>query len=1248
MIRLRITRLLSVFGTIILIGPSFVTPLLAQDTRGSLSGNVKDQQGAAIQAAAVTARNNATGEEFRTKTDAQGSFVMPSLPLGQYSATVEAQGFKRGTVPEIAVEVGRPAKITLALEVGAVTEEVTVTAEAQEVINTVSPVLTNTINTRQVMDLPLLSRNPLDLARLQAGIQVNGTDIRNSSVGGLRGTATTVTHDGINAMDNFVKTSSFFAISAPSLNATSEFSVTVGTVGSDAGRGVAQVRLVTPSGANDFHGSAFWQHRNDNLNANDFFNNATGVERERELQNFFGFSVSGPVFVPKVYDGRNNSFWFFSYEGFREPFSVTRNRTVLTPEARSGIFRYIGANGQMSSVNLLSIGTFGQLNPLTTAQLNAMPEPNNTLVGDGLNTAGFSYNVGGSDPNDKFSIRVDQKLFESSLLGSHKLEWVLHRATFLLTPDTFNGLEARFPGNSDNAEQSSTRWLTAAAIHSTFGARATNEVRFGHQRAPVGFLRTSAPDTAFFINLGSVTDFQNTFMSQGRNTMVYQLQDNFSLVKGEHTLRFGTDIQSVTAVTFNDAGIQPTVNIGTNSANPDGIVTAEFPNLPAGSTGSTIVNRGRAIYRDLVGLLGSAQATFNVVSPTSGFVAGATRARPFKYRDLSFYAQDQWRVKPNFTFNYGLRYEYIGVPFVPNGLAIQPRGGTAGLFGISGAGNLFNPGSLKGTSPTVIDFVSGDTGIGLYDKDYNNLAPFIGFAYSPAIEHGPLRWLFGSPGKSSIRGGFSITYLRDGFTVVSNALGTGTTNPGLIQTAAETTPFGTLGAAGVPLVTPLFKVPVTDAENFATNTGNGLWTFDPNLRTPYVQQWSFGIEREIADNTAFEVRYVGNHAVKIFRAIDFNEVNIFENGFLQEFLDAQKNLAIRGGTTFAHQPGSGTVPLPILSTLFAGLSSGSGFGSSTFIANLTDGNVGAMASTLAFSNTYRANRLNLTPNFFIANPSAAFSRALTNAGFSNYHSLQIELRRRFSHGLMFQGNYTFAKALTNSNGSQSTLESYRTLRNPALDRARSDQDQSHRFVANAIYDLPIGSGRRFVRDVPILRKVLEGWTVGSILTWQGSSPWYVTSGRSTFNSFNAGANPANLIGMSFDEFKSNLGVFRTPAGVFFVNPKLLDIVTDPATGRLISSRLKPGIFGPPAPGTFGNFPINSLNRPRFFQSDFSLVKRTYYSERGNIELRVTFYNAFNSTNFAFGSQAFDDETFGQITGTVGTPRIIHFKLGINW
>jgi hypothetical protein len=464
-------------------------------------------------------------------------------------------------------------------------------------------------------------------------------------------------------------------------------------------------------------------------------------------------------------------------------------------------------------------------------------------------------------------------------------------------------------------------------------------------------------------------------------------------------------------------------------------------------------------------------------------------------------------------------------------------------------------------------------------------------------------------------------------------------------------PTGVLTTAGVALTTPTFKIPITDAENFAINNGNGLWCFDQNLRVPYVQQWSFGIEREIAPNTAFEVRYVGNHAVKIFRAIDFNEVNVFENGFLREFLNAQRNLTVNGGTSFA-AGAAGTVPLPIFTTLFTGLSTSNGYGNATLINNLVNNNIGAMAFTLANSPVYFNNRKNLTfngqpaPNFFLANPNASFARLLTNASFSNYNSLQAEIRRRMSNGLQFQANYTFSKSLTDSEGSQSTLESYRTIRNIALDRHLSDFNQTHRFVANVIYELPFGTGRRWMSGVPMLSKMLEGWQVGNISTWQTGPPLFIFANRSTFNQFNAGNNPAQLL-VGIDQFRQSTGIHKTGSGVYFFNPNLLNITTN-ASGRHSGSTVKDGLVDVPAPGTFGNFPINSITGPSFWQVDFSVSKRTKLFERADMEFKATFFNAFNHANFAYGSTQFDSANFGQVTGQRGSPRIIHFILGINF
>ncbi len=1225
---------------------SLSVPVFAQ-TRGTLSGNVQDPSGAVVPGVSVTIKNTQTGEEFSAVSDAQGVYKFPSIPLGTYNLVIQLSGFKKLEMQGLVVQIGQPAQANVKLEVGGVNDQVVVTSELQQVVNTVTATLTNVISTRQVQDLPLPTRNPVDLARLQIGVAVTGDNTRTASVGGLRGSATNVTQDGINAMDNFVKTDSFFALTAPSLQSTQEFSVTVGTVGSDAGRGVAQVRMVTKSGTNELHGSVFYQHRNDFLEANSFFNNATSpaTPKAKERQHWFGVAAGGPVFLPKIYDGRNRSFWFFSYEGFRENFMATRNRTVLTDQARKGIFSYVGSNGQTNSVDLLSIGSVHTLNPVTMAILNAMPASNNSQVGDGLNSAGWRYNVTGKDPSDKYVGRFDQELLQSEKYGYHKLEFVYNMADFLLTPDTFNSLEAPFPGGI-NTYQGSTRTLMATAINSSFGSRMTNEARFGHQRAPVGFLREAPPSNAFFTNLGSVTDFDNTFMSQGRNTLLYQFLDNFAYIRGTHTIRIGMDFESITALTYNDAGIQPTVNLGTNAVNPDGILNAAFPNLPSGSTGTAIVNRARSVYADITGNLATASQTFNVASPTSGFVGGATRARNFKQRLLALYVQDEWRAKSNLTINYGLRWEWQGVPYETQGLAIQPTTGIDGLFGISGYGNLFRPGVTKGTAPTYLDFVNGDTGKNLYNNDMNNLAPFLGIAYQPKFESGPMKWIFGN-GLSSIRTGYSISYLQDGFTVVSNALGTGTTNPGLIQSSANNTPTGVLTSAGVPVTVPVFKMPVSDADNMLVNSNNGLWVFDPNLRVPYVQQWSFGIEREVARGWVVEARYVGNHAIKIFRAYNLNEVNIFENGFLNEFLNAQKNLALNGGSSFAPTC-AGCTATPTLSTLFAGLSGSAGFTSTSFISNLNNNNVGAMANTLAFTSTYRGNRANLAPNFFVVNPNANFTRLLSNASFSNYNSLQTEVRKRMRHGLYLQAGYTFSKALTDNEGSQSTLQEYLTLRDLKLDKHRSTSDQTHRFIANFIYELPFGTGRRFMASgFKPLVKVIEGWQVGGILNWQSGQPVSIFSGRSTFNN-SGGSFPAQLVGMTFQELKDAMGVYKNPVGVFFIDPKYLNITTSATTGALTGATLKEGLLGPPAPGTFGNLPTYCFTGPSFSQIDFSLTKRVLFTERSNFELKVNFLNAFNHANFNFSNTNFDNANFTRISGQRGSPRIINFILSINF
>jgi hypothetical protein len=269
-----------------------------------------------------------------------------------------------------------------------------------------------------------------------------------------------------------------------------------------------------------------------------------------------------------------------------------------------------------------------------------------------------------------------------------------------------------------------------------------------------------------------------------------------------------------------------------------------------------------------------------------------------------------------------------------------------------------------------------------------------------------------------------------------------------------------------------------------------------------------------------------------------------------------------------------------------------------------------------------------------------------NGSYSHYHALQVELRRRFANGWLLQTNYTFGKTITDSEGSTSDFEAFRTLRDLRLDRHRAFYDVTHNIVGNFIYELPFGPRRQFWNGGPgLIRKALEGWQVQGIVTWHSGFPTFATSGRTTFNNY-ATNNPAQLLGMSFADFKKNIGVFRRPEGVYYFNPDFLNITLAP-NGQLLTATLKEGILGAPPPGQFGNFPRNAMNSPSYWQMDAGIIKRTRIREVANFELRAEFFNVFNAVNFGSSTLSFDATRFGQIQGAYQA-RLGQLSLRVNW
>ena len=1275
------SRRIVVFVCLILF--TFTLSALGQQ-QGAITGVVTDPQGAVIPGAKVTATNTATNKTYEVTTSGNGSYTIPGVPAGVYTVSVEAIGFRTWQGPNVRVITAQGAIVNPAMEVGEVTETITVES-SQELVETATVELQTNISKKQLKDLPLLGRSPMSLISSIPGVSFVSSGSRNAHVNGTRGTSTNITQDGINAMDNFVKTGGFFALNSPTVESTAEFSISTSNIDSDSGFGMVQVRMTTPRGGNDVHGSLFYFHRNDKFNAATFFDNLNQIDKEREREHRFGGDAGGPLRIPGVYDGRDKSFWWFRYDGFRENAATTRNRTVLTAPARQGLYSYI-VGGAVQQIDLLNASTRGLgLNPFTMSLINATPLPNNTSVGDcagrtdpaaslaagECNTAGHTFSVTESATRDRYSFRADQQVVNSDTFGEHWVEVVYSFVDFSNSPDTFNSLDARFPegvavscvgGLCEGSSQTSERKMLATAIHSTFSATLFNEARFGFNRAPVGFTRDNAFPRDFQVDFTSITDPESNFLSQGRLTPVYQFNENLTKVAGNHTIKTGFTVMSVSGISFNDGGIIPQVDLGSNSTNDHGLPCSDpsssdplvciFPGL---GIGSGDITRARNVYIDLVGLINDTDQTFNGTPGNSTFTPGASNELFMRERSFGFYLTDSWRVRPGLTLNFGMRYEIVKPVDMVNRRAVIPVGGQDGLFITGSESSLFK----TDPSITIGDFLSGaanppllipagtSNGVPFWDTDWNNFAPSFGFAWSATP-------------KTVLRGGGSMSYTRNGLTLVSGPLGSNTgLRQGLsinnFQMGFDTLdPSRNIGITAPPLA-PTFN----QITNFI-NGSSGMFTFDPDLRTPYVIQWSFGIQRELDAATAVEIRYVGNHGVKLARALDFDQIDIMSNGLLNEFALAQQNLACNGGGTFENLGTACNVAMPVLDALqlrtdgvinlYASSGRRTDLGRDqagqfwhaiaddcTFFRFAFDGVFGPGNNICPGLDAFPA-------NFFRANPFGFLMDSVGNHSRSTHHAVQAIIRRRFSGGLQFDANYTFGKTLTDFSGDvQNEFEPFLDMRNRGFDRRRANFDLKHNFNANGVYEIPMGTGRAVVSEGP-LGKILEGWQVGFISNIYSGSPLGIFSNRGTLNrnGRSSNRNTATLVGTTtFDDVCNAIDVYKEDGGVFFLPPEF----------RASNGQAADTIFGHPKAGQLGVQGLRrGCSRPGGFALDMNLVKRTTFSESGYVELRFEFFNILNHPVFQTGSNnSITSGSFSRINNLAGTDsRQIQFNLRIQF
>jgi len=1257
--------------------------LMAQVPTGSIVGTVVDQQGLPVEAVTVTLTNQGTNYVYNAVTASNGGYQFRSIGDGMYLVSASKEGFKNAAVQNIKLDAATEYSVPpIKLEVGTKTETVTVEGGA-EVVNTTNAEQTGTVEKKQIDELPILDRNPLALLSLQPGVANSGPNgAMVTTINGQRSTFSTLTLDGINIQDNFIRENDLdFSPNLPFLSQTQEFTVTQQNGDVDKG-GSSSVTLVTPKGTNDWHGTGFWFYRSNNWSANDWFNGASGVPKPFLLQNQGGGNIGGPII-------KNKLFIYGYYELLRLRNTTPVNTTILSPAIQTALaasnptlpFTYqpvdstTGAPvGNPVTTDLLQIpgGPPGgwTVDPTMLAMIKSIPmTPNNTRVGDGVNLLGYQFNKRNDNSRDNTGVRVDYNLNDRNTFSA-TYNW---NRNFVDRPDpgidqSFSLVPFVFNDDHINFLSTSWRWNPKATV--------TNEVRFGFNFAPAYFLTTQNFSSGTLIdslNTPGFLPFTNpnpNFLPQGRTAHTWVWQDNATWIHGNHLFKFGGQFERVAILVTNSAGIYPTLELGFAPNNSFGPSPSNFPGPAGTQAGTADFDNGSALLASVAGVLSNVSQTFNVTSQTSGYVNRAPQNNNFSQNDFALYISDNWRATRKLTVNFGVRWEDFSPVNEKHGLTLLPvipLGQTASQVLLSDA---------------TVDFAGGPSQRGLYNNFLGGFSPNIGVAWDP----------FGD-GKTSVRAGFSMNYVNDAFfTAAQNAV---TGNAGLATTATAD-PVGLNGPTvsnPVGVAVPSFQIPTTFSQNAALlGVANNIgYAIDPNIKPPYVLQWNLSVQRDLGAGTSLTVSYVGNHGVGLFRALDVNQVLLNQNGFLADFQRARQNGFIAqglpandprcGGAGTATQCGQfnplynpnlpGSQPLSIFPNIcgpgalgFIGPPDYSGL---AFLNNdILTGAFGDLADVYNYSQCNPTDSAgNTLTNFFAPNDLIRGGDMLKNTSFSSYNAGVVALQRRLSKGLYFQLSYVFGKVMTDygtgtSIGSdQSRFLPYLNNADPRFERSRAPFDITQQFKANFTYELPIGQGHKLSSDNKFMRMLLDGWQTGSIFTWQSGAPYSIISGQPTLNRAGLRSSHNTAVAtLGHGQISNDLGVFKQDGGVvYLINPKLVssDGTGAPASPQLACDPAVPGGFCNPQPGEVGNLQLYAFNGPSYFNWDLSATKLFHVTEKVSLSFRTDAFNVLNHPTFAppvdangNASMDINSQQFGQSIATISNPRILQMSLTVKF
>jgi hypothetical protein len=1243
-------------------------------------------------------------------TTPEGDYEFTQLTPGNYQLTVDVAGFKKYEQKGIHLLVNTPGTANVILEVGARAEVVEVTAEAA-VVNTQDASLGNAVNEHQVKELPLEGRSVPDLLSLQAGVAYTGnrddvdrmTDTRSGAVNGAHSDQSNITLDGVDVNDQ-VNGDAFTSVLPVTLDSVQEFRVTTTNHNADQGRSSgAQVSLVTKGGTNNFHGSAYEYHRNTITSANDYFIKQTQLSSgdpnvpPKLIRNIFGGSVGGPI-------KKDRLFFFLNYEEARQREESSVVRVVPSDALRDGIIAYQCANpaacpaatvqgdtgpheieagfkglnrAQITGMDPLSIGP----NSVVMNYFNSFPVANDTTSGAGDGTNFVGYRFRGPVPTNKhwYIGRLDYKLTAD---GAHSLFW---RGALR---NDYSSTAPYFPGDTPLHTQADYGKGFTVGYSAALRPTLVNNFRWGLTRQSFGDIGNN--DTQPFIFFRGLNDNNTTnnstlavTRSQGYQTPVHNLVDDVSWTKGRHSLQFGTNIMFIRSPRSNflnafsqgvtNASALDTAGLAVKSGSPLNPSNHGFPAVASG-----FANSYDFPLMAMMGIVSELDATYNFDKNGNPQALGTPVKRHWGTDSFEFYAQDSFRVKPNLTLNFGLRYSLETPPWETNGTQVAPAFSMGQWFKDRGQRMLLGQGS--DLDPTVsFDLAGAANGKkGYYGIDKNNFGPHVSFAYSPRMENGFLHKLFGDNDKTVFRGGFGMVFDHIG--------------PGLLNTFDANGSFGLStqlsndvvpSVASAPRVTGLNDIPGV-AQGFPPppqggfpftppDGGTGLaifWGLDDTIKSPYSYTVDFSIGRELPHNIGFEVSYVGRYSHRLLVQEDLAmPLNIIDPKSKVGYFSAAKrltnltvadtpvedvNASVVGPTaaywqnlikplapgdeyTIMCNPGGGTAtsttdPVQAAYGVFSCFpyNETTALGVLDFYGSDFNGVAGIQGTSGAFYPTI----ISPTGQNVYFNRQFHSLYAWRSVGNANYNALQVNIRKRASRGLQFDFNYTYSKSIDLSSDAE-RIAAWGGLGGQIINswdpnalRAVSDFDMTHQFNMNWIYELPFGKGKTFGNSAGgALDALIGGWQLSGLARWSSGLPDSITSGFtwSTNWQLSGGAVPIS---------KFNAKTTKHPDGTVTLFP-------DPQgpTGL--------GAFRPALPGESGT--RNILRGDGFAGLDMSLSKRWImpYAEGHSMQFRWEVFNVPNLTRFDVRtvSNGLDaGDAFGTYGGLLTKPRVMEFAL----